>query len=94
MARRISDFEGHRVRLSLVRPLEVHGVRVQRLEGVFGVQGMAFTLGDITAASGPDADDVIEAAKLLHGAIVGDMRNVIAVESPTPVHHEDDDEDL
>lgn len=92
MALRISDFKGHRVRISFVRAVEANGFHVQRMVGEFGgAQGMAFTLNDISAAVDVEGNDVTEVAKLLHGAIAGDLRNVAAIESPTPVHRDDDD---
>jgi hypothetical protein len=94
MALRISDFKGHRVWISFVRAVEANGFQVRRMEGEFGgAQGMSFTLDDITAAIDVEGNDVTKVAKLLHGAIAGDMRNVAAIESPTPVHRDDEDDD-
>jgi len=94
MARRISDFNGHRVRISFVRAVDANGFQVKRMEGEFGgAQGMSFTLDDITAAIDVEGNDVTNVAKLLHAAIAGDMCNVAAIESPTPVHHDDDDDE-
>jgi hypothetical protein len=83
----LSDFKGHRVRITFFQATDVNGFQVRRMEGVFGgPSGMTFTLSDITAAVDVDGNDVATAAKLLHGAIVGDVDNIAILESPTPVH--------
>jgi hypothetical protein len=55
-------------------------------------QRRVFTLNGITSAVDTHGKDVTKAARLLHGAIVGDVRNIFSVEGLTPVARDDDDE--
>jgi hypothetical protein len=89
-----ADFKGHHVTISLRRPIDANGHTVKRMEGEMGdVQGMVFTLNGITAAFDVAGNNVTKEAKLLGVAIVGDLPNVVSIESPTPVHRDDDDDD-
>lgn len=87
----ISDFDGHRVWLSFFRLVDVNGQHVKRMEGVLSVRGMQFLLRNVTAALDEVGGDVLAAANLTGKVVEGDLDNVITVESPEPVHVDDEE---
>jgi ribosome maturation factor RimP len=89
-----ADFKGHHVTISFREPVDANGHAVKRMEGEMGdVQGTVFTLNAITAALDVAGNNVTKEARLLHGAIAGNVLNIASIESLTPVHRDDDDDD-